>query len=410
MFKNFVKEYLNEPGKTLDTLKEELGISYRIFHAKNGDLVILSYSQIDSPKTNQIVRMCRGLVLEMNTWDIVSYPFYRFYNFEEVPEESLKFNWKNAMATEKIDGSLLEVFNYKDEWLISTRSMIGGENAVNALGTTVNNIFDMAISPMTREKFFERLTPNISYIFEIVSPFNQIVTQWDAAHLYLIGGRSKSFKEEEYTFIDLYETFDPEMKNIVRIPKVISLYDKESDDFVGFEKMKMLAETGNSQDEGFVVVDFDSLDETTNSFPRVKVKNSAYVALHHLRGSLENGTPQYERILTLIYNKEDAEVLANLPHMKPYFDEVKEKFNKFLEEFNSDLKLIEAELNDPKKFVDHPELKKDFAMKIKDSKYKNLFFFMLKSCTKTFNEMVDYQISKSVDVFDKLWENYVSKM
>ena len=67
-------------------------------------------------------------------------------------------------------------------------------------------------------------------------------------------------------------------------------------------------------------------------------------------------------------------------------------------------------INDPKKFVDHPELKKDFAMKIKDSKYKNLFFFMLKSCTKTFNEMVDYQISKSVDVFDKLWENYISKM
>jgi len=410
MFRNFVKEYLNEPGKNLDTLKEEFGISYRIFNAKNGDLVILSYSQIDSPKTNPIVRMCRGLVLEMNTWDIVSYPFYRFYNFEEVPEERLKFNWKKAMATEKIDGSLLEVFNYKGEWLISTRSMIGGENAVNALGTTVNDIFDMAISPMTRKEFFERLIPNISYIFEIVSPFNQIVTQWDAAHLYLIGGRSKTFNEEEYTFIDLYDLFDSAMKNIVRIPKVISLYDKESDDFVGFEKMKMLAETGNSQDEGFVVVDFDSLDKTTNSFPRVKVKNSAYVALHHLRGSLENGAPQYERILTLIYNKEDAEVLSNLPHMKPYFDEVKEKFNKFLEEFNSDLKLIEAELNDPQKFIDHPELKKDFAMKIKDSKYKNLFFFMLKSCTKTFNEMVDYQISKSVDVFDKLWDSYISKM
>lgn len=410
MFKNFVKEYLNEAGKSLDTLKEELGISYRIFNAKNGDLVILSYSQIDSPKTNPIVRMCRGLVLEMNTWEIVSFPFYRFYNFEEVPEERLKFNWKNSMATEKIDGSLLEVFNYKGEWLLSTRSMIGGENAVNALGTTVNSIFDMAICPMTREEFFDSLTPNISYIFELVSPFNQIVTQWHDAHLYLIGGRSKNFDEEEFSFTDLYFTLNSAMKNIIRIPKVISLYDKESGDFVGFEKMKMLAETGNSQDEGFVVVDFSSYDKKTNSFPRVKVKNSAYVALHHLRGSLENGTPQYERILTLIYNKEDAEVLSSLPHMKPYFDEVKEKYNKFLEEFNTDLKLISDELNDPQKFIDHPELKKEFAMKIKDSKYKNLFFFMLKSCTKTFNEMIDYQIGKSMNVFDKLWESYISKM
>lgn len=408
MFKNFVKEYLDQPEKSLDTLKEELGISYRIFNAKNGDLVILSYSQIDSPKTNPIVRMCRGLVLEMNTWEIVSFPFYRFYNFEEVPEERLKFNWKNSMATEKIDGSLLEVFNYKGEWLLSTRSMIGGENAINSLGTTINNIFDMAISPMIREEFFERLSSDITYIFEIVSPFNQIVTQWDAAHLYLIGGRNKDYEELKYT--DLYDSMDSAMRNIIRIPKVISLYDKESNDFVGFEKMKMLAETGNSQDEGFVVADFSSYDKETNSFPRVKVKNSAYVALHHLRGSLENGTPQYERILTLIYNKEDAEVLSSLPHMKPYFDEVKEKYNKFLEGFNADLKLISDELNDPQKFIDHPELKKEFAMKIKDSKYKNLFFFMLKSFIKTFDQLVEYQIGKSVDVFDKLWEGYISKM
>lgn len=408
MFKNFVKEYLDQPEKSLDTLKEELGISYRIFNAKNGDLVILSYSQIDSPKTNPIVRMCRGLVLEMNTWEIVSFPFYRFYNFEEVPEERLKFNWKNAMATEKVDGSLLEIFEHKGEWLLSTRSMIGGENAINSLGTTINNIFDMAISPMTREEFFERLSSDITYIFEIVSPFNQIVTQWDAAHLYLIGGRNKNYEEQKYT--DLYDSMDSAMRNIIRIPKVISLYDKEADDFIGFEKMKMLAETGNSQDEGFVVVDFSSYDNETNSFPRIKVKNSAYVALHHLRGSLENGTPQYERILTLIHNKEDAEVLSSLPHMKPYFDEVKEKYNKFLEGFNTDLKLIEAELNDPQKFIDHPELKKDFAMKIKDSKYKNLFFFMLKSFIKTFDQLVEYQIGKSVNVFDKLWDSYISKM
>ena len=125
---------------------------------------------------------------------------------------------------------------------------------------------------------------------------------------------------------------------------------------------------------------------------------------------MENGTPQYERILTLIYNKEDAEVLSSLPHMKPYFDEVKEKYNKFLEEFNTDLKLISDELNDPQKFIDHPELKKEFAMKVKDSKYKSLFFFMLKSFSKTFDQLVEYQIGKSVNVFDKLWEGYISKM
>ena len=182
--KNYVKEYLQQPGHSLATLKDELGISSRIYNAKGGELVILSYSQIDSPKTNPVVRMCRGLVLENSTWDFVSFPFYRFYNFEEVPEERVKFDWKHSYATEKIDGSLLCIFNYMGEWLLSTRSTIGGENAVNALGMTVNDIFNQAIAPFDREQFFDLLDPHQTYVFELVSPYNQIVTQWDAAHLY----------------------------------------------------------------------------------------------------------------------------------------------------------------------------------------------------------------------------------
>lgn len=407
MFKNLVKEYLESSNHSLESLKNDLRISSRIFSTKHGDLVILSYSQIDSPKTDPVVRMCRGLVLEMNTWNIVSFPFYRFYNFEEVPTERVQFNWKNSVATEKIDGSLLEVFNYKGEWLISTRSMIGGENQIDSIGTTVNKIFDLAINPLTRDEFFERLNPNMSYIFELVSPFNQIVTQWKESNLYLIGGRNLSdLKEIQYS--EIYQNFDSVLKNLIKIPKIISLFDSIKNDFVGFEKMKMLAETGNSQDEGFVVVDYSSMNEV-NSFPRVKVKNSAYVALHHLRGSLENGTPQYDRILTLIFNKEEDEVLANLPHLKPTFDQVREKLNKFLAIFNSELALIKDELNNPDS-VNSPEKKKEFALKIKQFSYTPLYFVMLKMKVKSFEELVKVQLANSVPVFDKLWDNYISKM
>ena len=69
--KNLIKEYF-ESGKNLEDLKNELGISSNSFD----DLVVLNYSQIDSPKTDPLVRMCRGIVIEKDTWNIVHYPFY----------------------------------------------------------------------------------------------------------------------------------------------------------------------------------------------------------------------------------------------------------------------------------------------------------------------------------------------
>ena len=86
---NFLKEYLQ--NHSLEDLKNEYGIKSSEYEG----LVIFSYSQIDSPKTDPIVRMSRGIVLEKDTWEIVAYPFYRFFNFEEVLEERNKFNWDN---------------------------------------------------------------------------------------------------------------------------------------------------------------------------------------------------------------------------------------------------------------------------------------------------------------------------
>ena len=50
--KNLIKEYF-ESRKNLEDLKNELGISSNSFD----DLIILNYSQIDSPKTDPLVRM-----------------------------------------------------------------------------------------------------------------------------------------------------------------------------------------------------------------------------------------------------------------------------------------------------------------------------------------------------------------
>lgn len=104
--RNLVKEYINS-GKSWDELHNEYGIGVNEFD----NLTCLNYDQIESPKTAPIVRQCRGIVLDSNTLDIVYYPFFRFYNSDEVLDEHSLFNFNSnkIYALQKLDGSLFGV-------------------------------------------------------------------------------------------------------------------------------------------------------------------------------------------------------------------------------------------------------------------------------------------------------------
>ena len=47
------------------------------------NLLMLKYSQVDSDFNEVIVRECRGLILNEDTNEIVSFPFTKFGNFGE---------------------------------------------------------------------------------------------------------------------------------------------------------------------------------------------------------------------------------------------------------------------------------------------------------------------------------------
>jgi hypothetical protein len=398
---NVIKKYLEMPGKSFETLKNELGISYTIFE----DMVILSYSQIDSPKTDPIVRMCRGIVLDVNTYEIISMPFYRFYNFEEVLEEREKFDWAKAVATEKIDGSLISCFEHNGKWYIATRSKIGGGNFVGDNIHTFMDMFITAIEPLSFDEFVSKLNKNYCYTFELVSPFNRIVTEYKETKIYLIGCRDRKQDFKEIAFFDIADSSMPYL-----VPKVIPLVDAEGN-FRGFDEMKGLAESLNQFDEGFVVTDFSNLID--GNFPRVKVKNSAYVALHHLRGTLENGSLAYHNILNIVYKHEQDEVCASLPHYSKYIREVEAKWNKFVEIFNADISNdINNSLIDLNFDFTDSDKKREFAMLVKDLKYKSILFMLLKLHSNNIRDFIDsqLQIKKSETVFKNLWEEYVSKM
>jgi hypothetical protein len=74
-------------------------------------------------------------------------------------------------------------------------------------------------------------------------------------------------------------------------------------------------------DEGYVVVDAN--------FNRVKIKNPAYVAVHHLKGK----TAEYN-ILTIIKTNEIDEFAATFPDRKDELYKLKENYDKLTAELN----------------------------------------------------------------------------
>lgn len=404
--KNLIAKYLNS-GKNFEDLNNEFGISVSEFN----NLILLNYSQIDSPKTDPLVRFCRGIIVEKNSWNIVHYPFYRFYNFEEVIEEQKKFNWDNAVATQKIDGSLWGVFNYNDEWYISSRSKIGGLNKTNFCEVTFGDIFDKAISPYSRNEFFEKLDKNLDYTFELVSPYNRIVTPYEKCEIYLIGLRNKLNNFSEISLIEaekISHISDFINSGIIKIPKIISLKDNNGK-FRGFQEMKQLAELGKATDEGFVVVDWSSYDNEVEAFPRVKVKNSAYVALHHLRGTLENNSLNYANILNIIIKNEQAEVISAFPFYKNFFDEVQMKYNIWIKECNEAFENIKYFFEYSSEEKMDKNIKKEFALKM-NKHFSFLFFYMYKNDLHSIHKAIEMLINENENFCKKFWENFISNV
>ena len=108
-----VEEYLQN-GKSFEDLENELGV--KCTYHPTLSLVILNYSQINSPKTHPIVRECRGLVMDKNTKTMVSRSFPRFFNWGEVADEMGNFDFRDFASYEKVDGSLVLIYHHDGRW------------------------------------------------------------------------------------------------------------------------------------------------------------------------------------------------------------------------------------------------------------------------------------------------------
>jgi hypothetical protein len=311
-----VQEYLHN-GKTLEDLNKEFGI--KLCYHSTLPLVILNYCQIDSPKINPITICCRGLILELNTWNIVARSFDRFFNLGEAENLQKDFDWSNFYALEKVDGSLCNMFFYAGEWHMATRGSFGDQLMENCdfswkelfwkTFDCMAEFFKDSYSHDDENNFvLENLRKEFSYTYELCSPYNKIVTDYKIPRLFCLNYYDKPNNEQRK--YGVYGAGHPKYYNFKSIDEVIQHIED--------------LELNNPTIEGLVLVD--------KNLNRIKVKNKKYLSLHRMRG--ESGFTM-KNLLPFILDGETDEILTYYPELEPkisqmvnILSEVRERFVK----------------------------------------------------------------------------------
>lgn len=357
-----VIEFIKQQG--FNALTEHFAVSVKDFETPQGDiLTVINYNQIDTPK-NPITNECRSLILDKNTLEVVSQSFDRFFNYGEQPETQKNLDITKAVAYDKIDGSIIKIYNYKGTWYVSTRGTAFGDSKVGGFDLTFKELvlksqFGAGCSLEYMERVFQDycevdLDPEFTYICEITAMENRVVTRYSGYKLWLLAVRSNKTSQ-----------YQPLLKNTLFLdfnyPNEYK-FESISDCIKASKELTDLK-------EGYVLYQ--------DGVPVCKVKNPAYLAVHHIRG--EGLSPK--RIADLVIMNEQDEYLTYFPEDLCHFEPYISAFNMFkttLENVWEENKAIEDQ--------------KEFALKVKDVVGSSAMFIARKkqvTIQQAFNEQSD---------------------
>jgi len=283
---------------------------------------------------NEATLNCRGLIADEN-FQIVSRPFGKFFNLEELqPEQIPNLPFE---IFDKEDGSLGILYWVNDKPFIATRGSFTSEQAIR--GTKI-----------LQEKYWRDiiyLEKDKTYLFEIIYPENQIVLSYgEMEDLILLAVRdtktNKDLSLKDFEFL----TF----------PKV-GRYDGIND----YKEMvtKYEGTAWAKVREGFVI-------KFSNDF-RLKMKFKEYVRLH--------------RIITQCSNVTIWEHLSEGRELNELLTKVPDEFNwwvkETIEELSKSYSKIEAECSLIFGNLTYGLSRKEYAEYFNTQKYPQVLFKML---------------------------------
>lgn len=277
---------------------------------------------------------CRGLVVDNNGYQY-SNPIPKFHNIEELTaKEDHDIPWGLSYEiTDKVDGSCIEVFWYKNDLIVCTLGSFESDQA--RIAKEMLNEYQGRF-----DSIFER---DKTYIFELIVPENRIVLDY---------GFERSLVLLTIRHNDTDEDITPEVfgdfKVVEKLNKTIAeiIEEKKRTDFIN--------------KEGFVV-------KFSNGF-RMKVKYEEYFRLHKIMTGVN------EKFIWEFLRDGKPLPLENVPdEFFKYVTEVKDRLLRDYIILEEDAKNTFNEISKPN------QTRKEFALAALQHTYSSVLFKMLEN-------------------------------
>ena len=290
-------------------------------HSLNGEIVHLIQPQHIGTQWRQDNKHLRSVVVNYDG-EIISAGLPKFTNYSENPEHfPVPTSLRNCTVVNKLDGSLLIVSKYKNQYILRTRGTV--DASVLANGSELE-IFKNTI--LKKISVDQMETWNYSLLFEWLSPLNVIVLRYS--------------DEPDWQLIGVVNHTDYSLFSQTEVDEYAKMFDlKRPEKFTFNDISDMLQIVDKWQDREGVCL-YSKNDQVIH-----KIKASKYLLLHHLKSELSNiekvldvwleqGMPDYGTFYNYIFTTFDYELAEQVKGMISRIVDGKKEVNKIVAGMN----------------------------------------------------------------------------
>lgn len=319
---------------SLEAALEKFMASHGIRGKTNGRFLLLDYHQHQVRWTEPYGYVCRGLILDATTFDVVSMPLTKAFNFGD--HYAAPVNLETARSFVKVDGTLCQRFwnPHTSQFELSTRFQFHEDLFTNLTPSgTITWAVMFAKCFKGWEDVLGQQPKDQTWVFECCSPANIVVVQNSEFFAKILTARDlRTLKEIRYEDLLSIEGGKPEVFSFKTAQEVLDFANS-------FPAVK---------NEGFIRRDHeDNCD---------KIKSKEYERLHHLKDGLKG----IWNLLDLARQPDYAKTIEHLPEYKPDLDLIARLYERTIVEH-------EAVYEKWK----HLESQKEFAIKVKNLGLRN---------------------------------------
>ena len=303
---------------------------------------LIKYNQLFSDFKEPMVREARGFIIKKEGYKYVPVcvPFTKFFCVGDPNAKNdlyKLYHRKQWHVEEKIDGSLIKLWYDDDRWHISTSGTIHAKNApVQFEMKDITNYEELFLYASKGKIDWDRLDKHYTYLFELVGLENKVIVPYEVEDVYYLGRR------DNYTLLEI-PYFDDDCAGVEKCkrPKCRIVKVNKNPKKVMKELQKEVNSFTKEHEhfEGYVISD-------RSLKTRVKMKSTQYMELFFQKG---NGIFSPRKILLMILDQKDDDVLSSFPEYRPKFDMVRRALCIWLENVKNDLRYMDTHTWEDKK-------------------------------------------------------------